>query len=191
MGRFLGITGTPGTGKKTLAPKVAVQLGLPCIGLNQLLTGGELTEPERGVDPRKLRKRLMKRHDRRAVVFGHMVPDVLEKRDLEKVVVLRCEPSVLGRRLRRRGYTEEKVAANVEAELIGFVSAGCISKYGRGKMAEFDTTDRLIRGSAKAVARLLGSPESKGKLIDWVPLYSSAVKLRSLLSDASTDSAFT
>lgn len=191
MGRFIGITGTPGTGKKTLAPKVAVQLGLPCIGLNRLLTGSELAEAGRGVDPRGLRKRLVKREDGRAVVFGHMVPDVLEKRDLEKVVVLRCEPSVLGRRLRRRGYPEEKVAANVEAELIGIVSADCISKYGRDKVAEFDATDRVTFGSAKAVARLLGPRGSKGKLIDWVPLYSSAVKLRSLLSEASTDSAFT
>ncbi len=191
MGRFLGITGTPGTGKKTLAPKVAKSLGLPVIGLNDLLTTREKARASRGVDPARLRRRLLKLAGGSLVVYGHMVPDVLTKRDAQRVVVLRCDPSELGTRLRARGYPAAKVAGNVEAELIGVVSAACISKFGRSNVAEFDTTATGVEKSVEAVRGLLTGARNAGAPVDWVPFYSSAEKLRSLLSAASTDSAFT
>jgi len=191
MVRFLGITGTPGTGKKTLAPKVAEALGLPVTGLNDLLTKSERATASVGVDPAKLRRRLLKRDSRSRVVYGHMVPDVLERRYTQRVVVLRCNPTVLAQRLQARGYPAAKVVGNVEAELIGVVSAACISKFGRGKVAEFDTTSRSVEKSVEAVRGLLTGAKSAGAPVDWVPSYSSAEKLRSLLSEASTDSAFT
>jgi len=191
MERFLGITGTPGTGKKTIAPLVAEILGLPLIGLNEVLSVRELATASRGVDSRMLRRRLLKRAKGRTLVFGHMIPDVLESTDVGNVVVLRCDPSQLKVRLSQRGYSLKKVTANVEAELIGVVSAACISKFGRARVSEFDTTAEPVGSSARAVARLLSSRRLKGEVIDWVPCYSSAEKLRSLLSVESTDSAFT
>jgi broad-specificity NMP kinase len=98
---------------------------------------------------------------------------------------------VLKRRLRKRGYSPAKVTENVEAELIGVVSASCISRFGRLRCAEFDTSSRSVRISVGKVAGLLSVPRSEGAPVDWVPLYSSAEKLRSLLSDERTDSAFT
>jgi len=178
----LAITGTPGTGKKTLAPAVSAKLGLACVGLNELLSAGERARASRGVDPRLLRKRLLRQAKGASLVYGHLVPDVLEKGDVDRVVVLRCNPSVLARRLRDRGYSASKVAGNVEAELIGVVSAACLSRFGAKRCAEFDTSSRSVQRSVAAVARLLSAARSGGAPMDWVPLYSSAEKLRSLLS---------
>lgn len=191
MRRFLAITGTPGTGKKTLAPVVARLLGVRCIALNDLLRAGERGKGSPGVEPEKLRQRLLKRAKGGALVYGHLVPDALGREDVERVLVLRCDPSALRRRLRSRGYSPSKVEENVEAELIGVVSAGCIDRFGRRRCAELDTTSRGPRSSAAEAARLLVSPRAGTGAIDWVPLYSSAEKLRSLLSDPRTDSAFT
>ena len=191
MGRFLAITGTPGTGKKTLAPAVAKELGLPCVGLNQLLSPGELRKADEGVDTRKLRGRLLATAKGTVLVYGHLVPDVLETGDVRRVVVLRCEPKVLRRRLLGRGYAAPKLRQNLEAELIGVVFADSVKRFGFAKCAQFDSTSRKVRESVRAVARLLGSRKGGGAAIDWVPRYSSAEKLRSLLSDARTDSAFT
>lgn len=191
MGRFLGIAGTPGTGKKTIAPLVAKALGLQVVGINDLLTARERTTASLGADPAKLRRRLLKRTMGTCIVYGHMVPDVLAKRDVSRVVVLRCEPSALARRLRQRKYSPAKIADNVEAELIGVVSADCVSKFGREKVVEFDTTSATAKDSAKAVRGLLSGKSRAGAPVDWVPFYSSAEKLRSLLSEASTDSALT
>ena len=191
MGLILGITGTPGTGKKTLAPKVAKALGMPVFSINNLLSPLERSSAAKGVDPLTLRRRLMRRNPGRCVVFGHLVPDVLQKRDIERVVVLRCDPSVLRRRLSLRGYSSAKVAGNVEAELIGVVSASCYGRFGPKKVVEFDATRASIAESARKVERLLTSRTPRKAPLDWVPAYSSAEKLRSLLSVARTESAFT
>jgi broad-specificity NMP kinase len=159
--------------------------------LNDLLTPAEGAKQSQGIDPRKLRPRLLRKARAGSVVYGHLLPDVLERRDVERVVILRCEPEVLRRRLALRAYPASKVTENVEAELIGVVSAACIARFGRTRCAEFDTTSQDVRSSVRAVAGLLASSRSTGAAVDWVPLYSSAEKLRSLLSGARTDSAFT
>ena len=194
MGRFFGITGTPGTGKKSIAPVVSARLGIPCLSLNELAIagrgGGDSTR-ELEVDVALLRRRLLKAARGRCVVHGHLLPDVLQKRDVDKVVVLRCDPSALKQRLRGRGYPPSKVTANVEAELIGLISASSIAKFGRGRVVELNTTSIGAREAAQRVVRLLGKTRSPSAAIDWIGTYGSAVKLRSLLSEESTEPART
>ena len=190
MGRFLGVTGTPGTGKKTLAPQAARALGLPCIGLNDLLTSTELASAS-GVDPAAIRRRLTRVTRGRWVVYGHMLPDVLRGSDVDKVVVLRCEPGVLKRRLKERRYSSEKIRINLEAELIGLIHSECLRRFGSERVAQLDSSSPSRQRSAASLAALLRSPASRGSRLDWLPRYYSAVKLRSLLSAASTESAFT
>jgi adenylate kinase len=191
LGRFVGITGTPGTGKKTLAPLVARTLGLQCIGLNDLLTKREKTKGTFSVDPAKMRRQLLERTKGRWLVYGHLLPDVLEERDVERVVVLRCDPEALKRRLQSRGYSQAKLASNVEAELIGLIASDCFAKFGRSRVTEFDSTSRSKSDSAKSVARLLGRRLLRGHPVDWLGRYASPEKLTSLLSAARTESAFT
>ncbi|MDV3277413.1 MAG: adenylate kinase family protein [Nitrososphaerales archaeon] len=194
MGRFLGITGTPGTGKKSVAPLVSAKLGLPCLSLNELASSGRSGRAgarEFDVDTALLRRVLLKAARGPCVVHGHLVPDVLQKRDVDMVVVLRCDPAVLKMRLRARGCPPAKVAANVEAELIGLVSASSITRFGRSTVLEFDTTSTDAHEAAQSVARLLKRTIRPAPPIDWIGDYGSAVKLRSLLSDESTESART
>ena len=168
MGKLLAITGTPGTGKKTVAPLVASSLGLQAIALTDLLTRSEKRASSAGVDPVRLRRRLLSRVKGRCVVYGHMVPDVLERRQVERVVVLRCDPYVLAKRLRARGYPAAKVAGNVEAELIGVVASACTSKFGRSRVFELDTTKNGVRHSAEAVHRSLTAKRPRTVQIDWM-----------------------
>jgi adenylate kinase len=199
--RIIGITGTPGTGKKTVAPLVAALLGLPPpIALNSLST-----EPE--VDPRVLRRRLLRHLSpglaamtttrTTAIVFGHLLADVMAPREATMVALLRCDPSVLRDRLARRGYSEEKLTSNVEAELIGVVLDSCARRFG-DVLREYDTTSaspeqvaRRIAGDAKS----LGSSRASSRppigvasarhpttpWIDWTLDYGSSSRLRSLL----------
>ncbi len=191
MGRFLGITGTPGTGKKTLAPLVAEALGLPCVGLNDLVPHPKRKRETVQVDTGVLRRRLLGSIDGRCVVHGHLLPDVLRRSEVERVVVLRCDPKVLKRRLRSRGYEAAKVTANVEAELIGLVSALCFHRFGEARVVEYDATSSRVPRSTEMVAGLFTSPHARVARVDWLERYGSASKLRSLLSVARTESAFT
>jgi adenylate kinase len=186
MGKILGITGTPGTGKKSIAPLVSLRLGIPCVAINDLVAkslAGRVRARTIEVDTRALRRTILSRFTGRLILYGHLLPDILERRDVERVVVLRCDPKVLKRRLSERGYSKSKVAANVEAELIGIVATAARDRFGRKRVAELDTTASGKDEAARRAARLLTRSDLKAPPIDWLGAYASAVKLRSLLSE--------
>jgi len=182
---MLGITGTPGTGKKSVAPIVAKRLRMKCLGLNDLAGSYGLVDRKSGaVDTQKLRARLKGDLSGNAVVYGHLLPHVVPSSSLSKVVVLRCEPGVLKERLRLRGYSPPKIVENVEAELIGIVSSDAFDAYGGAKTWEVDTTGASPTSAASAVIKIAVSKPREAPRIDWTLDYDSGAKLRLLLSTA-------
>ena len=181
---IIGICGTPGTGKKTVAPLVASLAHLP-----PPLAVNSFAEGEGEVDPALLRRRLLKEDPEGAVLFGHLLPSVLEKREASLVAVLRCEPSVLKARLLERGYPRDKVRENVEAELIGVLLDECLRRFGAAPVREYDTTSSSPSKVALAIAKDAAAaregrparPRRGARWIDWTLGYDSSTKLRSLL----------
>jgi adenylate kinase len=195
---IIGITGTPGTGKKTIAPLVASMLGLaPPLSLSSLTATEE-------VEPRTLRKRLLKAVEPKVatVVVGHLLPDVVAAREVTMVAVLRCDPSRLRERLVARDYQSEKLRQNIEAELIGVVLDSCVRRFGHA-VHEYNTTSKPPASIAHAIARDCkrivsshqGSSDNKHnrsspsgranrapRWIDWTLDYGSPTRLTSLLT---------
>ncbi|MDF0591373.1 adenylate kinase family protein [Candidatus Methanocrinis natronophilus] len=116
------LTGTPGTGKTT----VAALLPFRVIDLNSLVREEELTlgiDPDRGcmiADVEALAERLQELapegDDEIVVLEGHF-----SHQFASEAVVLRTRPQVLKGRLLRRGYSEEKVRENLEAEFLDVI----------------------------------------------------------------------
>lgn len=188
---MIGVCGTPGTGKKTVSPIVAKLMGLPPpISINSLAPKGKVE-----VDASFLRQRLLLLHPPRTVLFGHLLPHVLRKSEAGFIAVLRCEPSVLRRRLAGRGYPFAKVTENVEAELIGVVLDECAKRFGSHLVREYDTTSASPKAVAGDIARDAESARmSTGAppvWLDWTLRYDSSTKLRSLLAGESEPPAFT
>jgi adenylate kinase len=182
----LALSGTPGTGKKTLAPLLATSLGFGLLALNDLAGG------DHAVDTRKLRRRLLKEDLSEMLVYGHLVPDVLRKGEVGFVAVLRCEPAVLKGRLAARGYAGEKLVANVEAELIGVVLDSAVTAFGEGAVHEYDGTSSSPSSLAERICEdFRGGASHRGGWTDWTLDYDSSTRLRSLLSTARTDPAST
>jgi adenylate kinase len=177
--RFYGITGTPGTGKKSIAPLVANTLGIPHFSLNKIASDLGLIDEEE-VDTSLLAEEIRKINDK-ALLYGHLLPLVLKKMDVIHVVVLRCEPSILKERLYPRGYEKEKVMQNLEAEFIGLIAYQCYSRFGLEKVSEFDTTNQDPKEASMKVANILLKKE-KTKRIEWPEHYKTEEKFRLLFS---------
>ncbi len=184
--RYFGLTGTPGTGKKTLAPRIAEKLGLPCVSLTAEACEARVASAEGDeVDTEALAERIVGRISRPALVYGHLLPYVIRRSDLGFLVVLRCEPRILKRRLESRGYARGKVRENVEAELIGILCADSVRAYGAGRVAEFDTTSASFDSAdstASTIASQMRTGRARGEAFDWLPSYATARRLRELLS---------
>lgn len=166
---------------------MARRLGIGCIGINDFARSAGLvnrSDPDGEVDVRELGRSLEREVKGKVLVYGHLLPYVVRRRALKVAVVLRCEPAVLKKRLRARGYPPRKVVENVEAELIGLVSSDTYDAFGNDVTLEVDTSHTPPEEAAAEVAARLSGSGPAGPRIDWTANYDSGAKLRILLSGA-------
>ena len=121
------ITGTPGTGKTSLAERVAAAVDdLTRIDVSQLAKDGDMlesfdaTHDTHVIDEDKVLDH-MEEHglggDAGGVVVDYHGCDLFPERWFDLVVVLTCDNGVLYDRLQARGYSDKKIRGNVECEI--------------------------------------------------------------------------
>jgi len=196
MKQILGVTGTPGTGKKSVSAELAALLGFAAKDLNALAREFgcmERVDEALVVDTERLSRSLGERVWSGVVFHGHLLPDLFRGVGVDYVAVLRCDPATLKERLLMRGYRGDHLRENVEAELIGVSLSASLRSFGPAHVHEFDTSRSKPEEVAKEIAAGYRSkpPSRRGGWTDWTTRYDSPPALMSLLSSASTDSAFT
>jgi adenylate kinase len=170
----IGITGTPGTGKKSIGRLVAETLGYRFLALNRIafesgsvLRGGA---EDFEVDPEKMRLPVLRAiGDGDAVLVGHLLPQVLMRGEVDFVAVLRCSPEGLEMRYGGRGYSREKIRENVASEILDVCLAEALERFGVDALAEFDTTGRDAHDVTEEVVAVFRrvKPRSLGR-VRWL-----------------------
>jgi adenylate kinase len=133
----LALTGTPGTGKSTVADMV--DAGFTVIHVNDLIKGDYCE----GFDEEK--KCWIADLDRLSAFAESLEGDyILEGHvshllPVDAVIVLRASPAALRSRLAGRGWSEAKIRENVEAEALDIILVEALS--GNKKVYEIDTTN--------------------------------------------------
>jgi adenylate kinase len=117
------VTGTPGTGKTTVAKQVSKALKLKYIDVNMLIKEKNLAtgyDKKRGcaiIDDKKLKIELMAlAKSKNAVIDSHM-SHLLPAKYANLCIVTKCSLKVLKKRLQRRKYSTAKVRENLDAEI--------------------------------------------------------------------------
>lgn len=178
----IGITGSPGTGKKSTGIELARATGLQLLLINDFAIEnnfGTYKDKEFVVDLKKLSRAI---DTKNKIVCGHLLPYLIPKSRMDFVVVLRCSPANLRMRYLKRKYNESKIRENLEAEMIGLISAKALEVYGLRKLAEFDTSKSTAESIARRIlATMRGKSAPEFGRIDWLSSqYSSRELMRQL-----------
>ena len=140
----IAVTGTPGTGKTVVGKRLAKALGYEFIEVNDLarkeraVVGRDRRRKSLIVDVKKLAPAVRKL--RNVVLAGHFAHEL----PCDCIVVLRCEPAVLRKRLLARGWAERKVRENVEAELFGVIEEEARERAGRPQAAGLSRAQVIV-----------------------------------------------
>jgi broad-specificity NMP kinase len=163
----VALTGTPGTGKSRVARALAGTVpSIEVADLALALGAGRRLRHGVEVDLPKLRRALARRGawGNVELVVGHLA-HLLPVRD---VIVLRCRPTELERRLARaRRGTVAGRFENFVAEATDVILLEAVAR--RRRIWEVDTTSRPVRSVAREVARRVRARgrASYGR-VDWL-----------------------
>lgn len=146
------ITGTPGTGKSTVAAGLAERghMVLPFPDLALPFICGRDEERDCDIVDVDAMDEMFRRREGHLLVEGHLSHLL----SVDQAVVLRCHPDVLAYRLQEKGWKQHKIRENVEAEALDIILDDAIARHGEGHVAQIDTTDRALDEVVDTVARL-------------------------------------
>ena len=141
---IISISGTPKTGKTSVAKALARKLEWKLVSLNmlakekKLYLGYDRSRKSRIVDLKKLKAEVLKlsRSHKNLIIESHYSHDV----SCDIVVILRTNPGELRRRMRRAGWSRKKIEENIEAEIMEVVKGEALESA-KGVL-EIDTTGR-------------------------------------------------
>lgn len=149
----IAVTGTPGTGKTTATQHLETDLDV--VHLNEVVEEEDLfTEVDEARDSKvadleAVRDWLDGRDD--VLVESHLAHLL----DVDRVVVLRCAPGELERRLVERGEPSEKAQENAESEALDVILSESVRIHGEASVYEIDATERNPEAVAEEIERVL------------------------------------
>jgi len=140
--RVIALTGSPGTGKSTLASRLQKE-GLTIITLEEVAESVDALSQFEALCEVEISKLAEWKWEGNShcVIDGHLSHHC----PIDAVIVLRCNPIELRHRLEQRpSYGSDKIESNVEWELISGVWADLVALHPHANVIEIDTTEHDV-----------------------------------------------
>lgn len=159
------LTGTPGVGKTTcseLVRSIKVVHLADMIDGSGAVVGEDVRRDTKEVDVDRLREEIAKLEGD-LLLEGHLSHLLA----VDVAIVLRCSPKVLAERLRSKGWSEEKVRENMEAEAVDVILIEAVEAV--RTVCEIDVTSRSAEEVARAIDEVVAGETQKYPVgnVDW------------------------
>ncbi|MBN2603606.1 MAG: adenylate kinase family protein [Candidatus Thermoplasmatota archaeon] len=172
----IALTGTPGTGKTSVS-QILIKNGIKVIDLNDLAISKNFTSGQDSkrksaiIDTIKLNDYIKKNFNTNdTIIFESHLSHLLKCMD--KIIILRCHPKELQKRLKTKKWNKKKIQENVEAEILDIVLSESVEIQGTQKLLEIDTTQKSPEELSEKILELIdkkfnGVKNYKIGCIDW------------------------
>lgn len=166
----VAVTGTPGTGKSTATRLLADEYEV--IHLNDLIKADDDLWSERDPDRDTLVANLDAVADRLGDWSGILDSHLAHRFAADRVVVLRCAPATLERRLRERGEPARTAEENAEAEALDVVLSEAVAEHGTKHVYEIDASGMSPDAVADAIRAVVeGEREPEAGTVDFTDYF--------------------
>ena len=169
---IIAITGTPGVGKTTILELFSGS-DFTILSVKDLAKQygceGDFDEATQSmdIDIHRLAEQFESDLLDEAIVDGHLSHFL----EVDAIVILRCNPSILQERLAKRGYSEQKIKANVEWEMISGTWSEMIEFELEQPILELDTTNFDPADIYEQIIKWVNEGYSRDSIpakIDWL-----------------------
>jgi adenylate kinase len=190
--RVILITGTPCTGKTTLATKLAAQLNAQYINLTEFAQKEHLVarkDKQRDTDiinETKMRQKLQQTIDNATpadiIIDGHYAAAVTPKTAITKIIVLRRNPIELRQLMQNSGFNQQKQDENLAAEILDVCLIEALQQHPKEKVCELDVTGKTVETTLNEVLMMLESKkECSVGCVDWLGMLEQMGKIDEFL----------
>jgi len=148
------ISGTPCTGKTTLAKKLMNKLNYPLLNINKFIkekkisAGYDQKRKSEIIDIKRLNKEIIKeietikkKHKPEGIIIDSHLSHHIPKKYIDLCIITKCHLKTLEKRLKKRKYNKEKIRENLDCEIFDI----CLNeaKESGHKILIVDTTNRI------------------------------------------------
>ena len=167
----IAVTGTPGTGKTSICRLSESTVSVADLAAEADAIGKvDDSDGAAPIDIEKLRQFLATKWAQPAeetlLIDGHLSHLL----PIDAVVIIRCDPRILGERMAARGWSESKVEENAEWELLGGAWSE-LEEWSGVPILELESTNVPPASLFQAIwgwAGVAFKPDSPERPIDWV-----------------------
>ena len=154
------ITGVPATGKSRVAIKLSQQLALNCFEINDIVLnngfylGYDINRDTFIIDEDLLIPHLesLITNNRHLCLVGSLFP---LGNAIDLIIVLRCPIPALRQRLKERGYEEDKIESNIEAEIMNIIYYDAIEFFSEKIVYEVTNYPNSIDDTCKQIISII------------------------------------
>ena len=155
------LTGTPGTGKTSLSKLLNKEV----ISLSEYYE--EASEGKNGkgewiVNIEKLD--LILKNINCEIYEGNFSHKLAK---IEKIIILRCDPIILEKRLENRNYSKDKIKENLEAEAMGIIYSESLEYLGKEHIIQIDNSSKTVKETAEIIKKYINDNIKVEEEIDY------------------------